>query len=83
MEIKVREMSELESKSSQEIEKELLERHEQQFSKVSSSDEVEVVSEPLPDETTVEAPEEEATIEEVAQQPYDLKEEDVLGIIEK
>ncbi len=81
MEIKVREMSELESKSSQEIEKELLEKHEQQFSEVSSSDEVEVVSEPLPDETTVEAPEEEATIEEVAQQPYDLKEEDVLSYI--
>ena len=81
MEIKVREMSELDSKSSQEIEKELLEKHEQQFSEVSSSDEVEVVSEPLPDETTTEAPEEEATIEEVAQQPYDLKEEDVLSYI--
>ena len=81
MEIKVREMSELESKSSQEIEKELLEKHEQQFSEVSSSDEVEVVSEPLPDETTAEAPEKEATIEEVAQQPYDLKEEDVLSYI--
>ena len=74
-------MSELDSKSSQEIEKELLEKHEQQFSEVSSSDEVEVVSEPLPDETTTEAPEEEATIEEVAQQPYDLKEEDVLSYI--
>ena len=81
MEIKVREMSELDSKSSQEIEKELLEKHEQQFSEVSSSDEIEVVSEPLPDETTTEAPEEEATIEEVAQQPYDLKEEDVLSYI--
>ena len=81
MEIKVREMSELDSKSSQEIEKELLEKHEQQFSDVSSGDEVEVVSEPLPDETTAEAPEEEATIEEVAQQPYDLKEEDVLSYI--
>tara|TARA_R110000823_G_scaffold92206_7_gene202427 strand:+ start:118 stop:1251 length:1134 start_codon:yes stop_codon:yes gene_type:complete len=81
MEIKVREMSELDSKSSQEIEKELLEKHEQQFSEVSSSDEVEVVSEPLSDETTTEAPEEEATIEEVAQQPYDLKEEDVLSYI--
>ena len=81
MEIKVREMSELESKSSQEIEKELLEKHEQQFSEVSSSDEVEIVSEPLPDETTAEAPEKEATIEEVAQQPYDLKEEDVLSYI--
>ena len=81
MEIKVREMSELDSKSSQEIEKELLEKHEQQFSEVSSSDEVEVVSEPLPDETTAEAPEKEATIEEVAQQPYDLKEEDVLSYI--
>ena len=81
MEIKVREMSELDSKSSQEIEKELLEKHEQQFSEVSSSDEVEVVSEPLPDETTTEAPEEEAAIEEVAQQPYDLKEEDVLSYI--
>ena len=81
MEIKVREMSELDSKSSQEIEKELLEKHEQQFSEVSSSDEVEIVSEPLPDETTAEAPEEEATIEEVAQQPYDLKEEDVLSYI--
>ena len=74
-------MSELDSKSSQEIEKELLEKHEQQFSEVSSSDEVEVVSEPLPDETTTEAPEKEATIEEVAQQPYDLKEEDVLSYI--
>ena len=81
MEIKVREMSELDSKSSQEIERELLEKHEQQFSDVSSSDEVEVVSEPLPDDTTAEAPEEEATIEEVAQQPYDLKEEDVLSYI--
>ena len=81
MEIKVREMSELDSKSSQEIERELLEKHEQQFSDVSSGDEVEVVSEPLPDETTAEAPEEEATIEEVAQQPYDLKEEDVLSYI--
>tara|TARA_R110000787_G_scaffold252679_1_gene358121 strand:- start:160 stop:1293 length:1134 start_codon:yes stop_codon:yes gene_type:complete len=81
MEIKVREMSELDSKSSQEIEKELLEKHEQQFSEVSSSDEVEVVSEPLPNETTTEAPEEEAAIEEVAQQPYDLKEEDVLSYI--
>lgn len=81
MEIKVREMSELDSKSSQEIERELLEKHEQQFSDVSSGDEVEVVSEPLPDETTTEAPEEEATIEEVAQQPYDLKEEDVLSYI--
>tara|TARA_R110000744_G_C19291912_1_gene554751 strand:- start:160 stop:1293 length:1134 start_codon:yes stop_codon:yes gene_type:complete len=81
MEIKVREMSELDSKSSQEIEKELLEKHEQQFSEVSSSDEVEVVSEPLPDDTTAEAPEEEATVEEVAQQPYDLKEEDVLSYI--
>ena len=81
MEIKVREMSELDSKSSQEIEKELLEKHEQQFSDVSSGDEVEVVSEPLPDDTTAEAPEEEATVEEVAQQPYDLKEEDVLSYI--
>ena len=81
MEIKVREMSELDSKSSQEIERELLEKHEQQFSEVSSSDEVEIVSEPLPDETTAEAPEKEATIEEVAQQPYDLKEEDVLSYI--
>jgi|TARA_B110000908_G_scaffold167329_1_gene220068 hypothetical protein len=81
MEIKVREMSELDSKSSQEIERELLEKHEQQFSDVSSGDEVEVVSEPLPDDTTAEAPEEEATVEEVAQQPYDLKEEDVLSYI--
>ena len=90
MEIKVRDLGELESKSTQEIEKELLEKHEAQQEAVDNpepKDEVErvnlqeapaeeekVVEEKIVEEPVVETPE--ATTPE-------MSENDVLSYIEK
>jgi|TARA_R110000744_G_scaffold39323_2_gene89530 hypothetical protein len=82
MDIKVREVTEVESKSSQEIEQELLEKHEEQFSNVSSDDN-------LNDKVDLEDSSEQ---KEIVEEPvlesddsiksdYELKEEDVLSYI--
>jgi len=82
MDIKVREVTEVESKSSQEIERELLEKHEEQFSNVSSDDN-------LNDKVDLEDSSEQ---KEIVEEPvlesddsiksdYELKEEDVLSYI--
>lgn len=82
MDIKVREVTEVESKSSQEIEQELLEKHEEQFSNVSSDDNL---NEKVDLEDSSEQKEivEEPVLEsdDSIKSNYELKEEDVLSYI--
>jgi|TARA_R110000803_G_scaffold34935_3_gene75932 hypothetical protein len=82
MDIKVREVTEVESKSSQEIEQELLEKHEEQFSNVSSDDNL---NEKVDLEDSSEQKEivEEPVLEsdDSIKSDYELKEEDVLSYI--
>ena len=93
MEIKVREMSEVESKSTQQVEQELLEKHEQKQAtpeKEEPTEKVEIakvqdspaeVKEQPEENKTEQAPVVEAT--EQAVEPSELNEEDVLSYIGK
>ena len=93
MEIKVREMSEVESKSTQQVEQELLEKHEQKQAateKEEPTEKVEIakvqdspaeVKEQPEENKTEQAPVVEATEQPV--EPSELKEEDVLSYIGK
>jgi hypothetical protein len=87
MEIKVRAIEATEEKSMQEVENELLQKHEDQFNDTSDTSETEKVNlnfeEDKKDSPVKEGNKEEDSIEEVAEQPYDLKEEDVLSYIGK
>ncbi len=80
MDIKVREVTNVDSKSSQEIEQELLEKHENQFSEESSE-------QPVSEENQINDAEEEKKEEPVLEdntsikEDYELKEEDVLSYI--
>ena len=72
MEIKVKEVTSTDTKSVQEVEKELLEKHEEQFTD----------SEPKAEETvTVDTPEVEPTIETPKAEAAELQEEQVLSYI--
>ena len=90
MDIKVREVTDVESKSTQEVEKELLEKHEQQQQQVEEPV-VEEQNTEVQEEQPVEEVEEkvEETVEETpaAQepepQPYEVQENDVLSYIGK
>tara|TARA_R110000822_G_scaffold18658_1_gene61511 strand:- start:1021 stop:2163 length:1143 start_codon:yes stop_codon:yes gene_type:complete len=84
MEIKVREVTEIESKSSQQVEQELLEKHESQFSNVSSDDseaKVDLESSEQKEEVLEESPAEINETEIESSNDYELKEEDVLSYI--
>jgi len=84
MEIKVREVTEIESKSSQQVEQELLEKHESQFSNVSSDDsevKVNLESSEQKEEVLEESPAEINETEIESSNDYELKEEDVLSYI--
>ena len=87
MEIKVRAIEATEEKSMQEVENELLQKHEDQFNDTSDTSETEKVNlnfeEDKKDSPVKEGNKEEDSIEEVVEQPYDLKEEDVLSYIGK
>jgi len=87
MEIKVRAIEATEEKSMQEVENELLQKHEDQFNDTSETSETEKVDlnfeKDKEDSSVKEDDKEEAYVEEVAEQPYDLKEEDVLSYIGK
>ena len=78
MEIKVRAVEATEEKSMQEVENVLLQKHEDQFNDTSETSETEKV-----DSFAKEDDKEEVLVEEVAEQPYDLKEEEVLSYIGK
>ena len=84
MEIKVREVTEIESKSSQQVEQELLEKHESQFSNVSSDDsevKVDLEGSEQKEEVLEESPAEINETEIESSNDYELKEEDVLSYI--
>tara|TARA_R110000765_G_scaffold27794_1_gene67296 strand:+ start:8105 stop:9247 length:1143 start_codon:yes stop_codon:yes gene_type:complete len=84
MEIKVREVTEIESKSSQQVEQELLEKHESQFSNVSSDDsevKVDLEGSEQKKEVLEESPAEINETEIESSNDYELKEEDVLSYI--
>ena len=87
MEIKVRAIEATEEKSMQEVENELLQKHEDQFNDTSETSETEKVDlnfeKDKEDSPLKEDDKEEASVEEAAEQPYDLKEEDVLSYIGK
>lgn len=87
MEIKVRAIEATEEKSMQEVENELLQKHEDQFNDTSETSETEKVDlnfeKDKEDSSVKEDDKEEASVEEAAEQPYDLKEEDVLSYIGK
>lgn len=87
MEIKVRAIEATEEKSMQEVENELLQKHEDQFNDTSETNETEKVDlnfeKDKEDSSVKEDDKEEASVEEAAEQPYDLKEEDVLSYIGK
>ena len=71
----------------QEVENELLQKHEDQFNDTSETSETEKVDlnfeKDKEDSSVKEDDKEEASVEEAAEQPYDLKEEDVLSYIGK
>jgi len=90
MEIKVRAVESVEEKSMQEVEKELLEKHEEKLIEDDNQAEktpqvkMDFTEEKDKEDSSVkENDKEEASVEEVAEQPYDLKEEDVLSYIGK
>jgi len=84
MNIKVREVS-AEEKSSQEIEQELLDKHEEKQQSETGQDNVEVVEEPSTEETTGEEKVEQQTSPEVEETPEvkELDENEVLSYIGK
>ena len=84
MDIKVREVS-AEEKSSQEIEQELLDKHEEKQQSETGQDNVEVVEEPSTEETTGEEKVEQQTSPEVEETPEvkELDENEVLSYIGK
>jgi preprotein translocase subunit SecD len=84
MDIKVREVS-AEEKSSQEIEQELLDKHEEKQQSETGQDNVEVVEEPSTEETTGEEKAEQQTSPEVEETPEvkELDENEVLSYIGK
>ena len=94
MEIKVRDLGEIESKSTQEIEKQLLEKHEAQQASMDNpkpQDEVQRVNlQENPKETPKETPKEEKVVEEKIEEPVveapsestpEMSENDVLSYI--
>ena len=90
MEMKVRAVESVEEKSMQEVEKELLDKHEEKL--IEDDNQAEKTPQVKMDFTeekdkegssVKENDKEEASVEEVAEQPYDLKEEDVLSYIGK
>ena len=90
MEIKVRAVESVEEKSMQEVEKELLDKHEEKLIEDDNQAEktpqvkMDFTEEKDKEDSSVkENDKEEASVEEVAEQPYDLKEEDVLSYIGK
>ena len=90
MEMKVRAVESVEEKSMQEVEKELLDKHEEKLieddNQAEKTPQVKMDFTEEKDEegsSVKENDKEEASVEEVAEQPYDLKEEDVLSYIGK
>jgi hypothetical protein len=90
MEMKVRAVESVEEKSMQEVEKELLDKHEEKLIEDDNQAEktpqvkMDFTEEKDKEDSSVkENDKEEASVEEVAEQPYDLKEEDVLSYIGK
>jgi hypothetical protein len=94
MDIKVREVTDVDSKSTQEVEKELLEKHEQeQQQKEETVVEEQSTQEPVAknetseevvaQETEVSEPEEVKEVEAPEPQPYEVQENDVLSYIGK
>jgi len=90
MEMKVRAVESVEEKSMQEVEKELLDKHEEKLIEDDNQAEktpqvkMDFTEEKDKEDSSVkENDKEEASVEEVAERPYDLKEEDVLSYIGK
>jgi hypothetical protein len=90
MEMKVRAVESVEEKSMQEVEKELLDKHEEKLIEDDNQAEktpqvkMDFTEEKDKEDSSVkENDKEEASVEEVVEQPYDLKEEDVLSYIGK
>jgi len=84
MEMKVRALDGPEEKSMQEVEQDLLTKHEEKFTDTEETENIEVVSAEK-EETIKETPpvEEEENLDDVAERAYDLSEQDVLSYIGK
>ena len=82
--MKVRALDGPEEKSMQEVEQDLLTKHEEKFSDTEETENIEVVSAEK-EETIKETPpvEEEENLDDVAERAYDLSEQDVLSYIGK
>jgi hypothetical protein len=81
MEIKVREMTDVQEKSVQEVEQELLEKHEAQQELKFEDQPTEVSNEEQKTEKTVEPTQDTAEKAEIEEKSSELKEEDVLSFI--